>query len=153
MSGRLSRAANKLAARLEPAFSDEDVAFAKRTLLEACKATRRVRERNPDGDIIYTDVPDQPVRLAASVHLLQWSLGKPVASSVHMSITAGETPGIEGAFMKDMMSDPDSLSALEETLLKIRDAKMRLAKPVHAIDVKTELVPPEKRDSRSACDS
>lgn len=142
MSGtRLTRSLDKVAAALAPAFEQEDLDLAKATLKACCTATRRVRAgKDPQtGAFTYADVPDHPVRLAASVKIIEWSIGKPVAASVQMTIGPG--PGQSATASQDdllqlLLAAPE---AAADIVGKLKDAAAR-AKRAQPVEV---MVTPE----------
>jgi hypothetical protein len=134
MSGRLSRSLDKVAAALAPAFDCADVELAKATLKECCTATRRVRAgKDPTtGSFLYADVPDHPVRLAASVKIIEWSIGKPIARTVQATFTP--TAGAGGAangedLLNLLLSAPDAAVDIVEKLKRAAE-KAKRAEPV-----------------------
>lgn len=134
MSGtRLSRAMDRVGAMLAPAFTNDDRDLAKETLRACCGATRRVRERNPDGDLIYVDVPDHAVRLAAGVKILEWTVGKPIARSIHAELpdpsrAAASTTGDD--LLQLLLAAPDAAADIVSKL-QAAAAKAKRSEPIN----------------------
>lgn len=128
MSDRHSRALDKLGASLGPLFDAEDFETAKRTLIESCRATRRVRAgKDPKtGAFLYNDVPDYTTRTVAAVKVLEWCAGKPIARSVSASFNAPSEPQSTGAFIGDLLKDAGSVRAMQDVLGKMIAAAERV---------------------------
>jgi len=137
MSDRHSRALDKLSANLAPLFAEEDFELAKKTLVEACRATRRVRAgKDPKtGAYMYDDVPDYPIRVAAACKVVEWVAGKPVARSITANLTPGASEsGQESSegFMTALMADPEARASLRSTFDKLVEAAEK-AKPMEIL--------------------
>jgi len=145
MSDRHSRALDKLSANLAPLFAEEDFELAKKTLVEACRATRRVRAgKDPKtGSYMYDDVPDYPIRVAAACKIVEWVAGKPVARSITANLTPGANEMTSDEFFSDLFRDEGAVQSIQDTLEKMKTA-FRKNDPV---DVMTS-----KPVSSSTCD-
>jgi len=137
MSDRNSRALDKLSASLAPLFDAEEFELAKQTLVEACRATRRVRAgKDPKtGSYMYDDVPDYPIRVAAACKIVEWVAGKPVARSITANLTPGANEsGQESSegFMGSLLADPEARASLRMTLEKL-NAAVEKAKPMEIV--------------------
>jgi hypothetical protein len=113
-------------------FAEDVEVLAKQRVAEALNATKRVRERNPDGDIIYVDIPDHPIRAAVGIKIVEHNLGKPVTRAIHAHLTqpgskaeadAGDT------LLQLLLAAPDAAASIVEKL-QIAAQKAKKAEPV-----------------------
>jgi len=134
MSDRNSRALDKLSANLAPLFAEEDFELAKKTLVEACRATRRVRGgKDPKtGSYMYDDVPDYAIRVAAACKVVEWVAGKPVSRSITTTVPSESGQESSEGFMTALMADPEARASLRSTFDKLVEAAEK-AKPMEIV--------------------
>jgi hypothetical protein len=120
--------------QLAQPFSVEDYELARATIVECCKATRRVRTRNAEGKIAYADEPDFAVRLAAARTVAEFVSGKPMTRSVVANVGQGVGQQSQPEFLHEVMRDRNAVAALRETMQKMVEAAERL----QPIDISTE---------------
>lgn len=137
MSDRHSRALDKLAAALGPAFQNGDVELAKATIVSCCHATRRVRAgKDASGGYLHEDEPDYTIRLAAAVKIIEWTIGKPIARTINAEIPtggAGNGGDSTGRDLLDLLlAAPD---AAVDIVAKLQQAaaKAKQAEPVEIV--------------------
>lgn len=144
MSDRHTRALDKLAVALGPAFENGDVELAKATIISCCGAKRRVRAgKGPDGGYLYDDEPDYTIRLAAAVKIMEWTIGKPIARTINADVSptgsgkGGDVTG--GDLLELLLASPD---AAIDILDKLKRAASK-AKPLEIVVSSENPAPPE----------
>jgi hypothetical protein len=130
----LSHALATVEMQIAQVFNAGDVEDAKETLRRCLMATHSKRTgRDESGKIIYEEVPDYPIQLAAGIKILEWSIGRPVSRTIHADATP-KAP-VEEANAKDellnmLLAAPE---AAQEIIGKLQEAarKAKKAEPVN----------------------
>lgn len=146
MSDRHTRALDKLAVALGPAFESGDIELAKATIVSCCHAKRRVRAgKDPLGGYLHEDEPDYTIRLAAAVKIMEWAIGKPIARSINADVSPGGgskgTDSTGGELLDLLLASPD---AAIDILDKLRRAASK-AKPLEITVSPENNQPPESQ--------
>lgn len=152
LAGRYSEVdaqAAALAARCNQAPFPQEVEDEAKLVLAAClRATKRARERNPDGDIIYVDIPDNAIRAAVAVKIIEHNIGKPVTRSIVANLTppgTGAAASTGDDLLQLLLAAPDAAADIVAKLQKAAE-KAKKAVPV---DVTATPTLPEQSQSSS----
>lgn len=127
-------------------FAEPDVTKAKETLIGLLDATMVVRGdcRNKAGSPIYEERPDNAIRLAAAVKVIEWSEGKP-RQRIEVESTRPATGAQAQADLIRMLARNPTLTA------KVVNTIMEAAKNSEAIDIPegSATTTPQPPDSQS----
>jgi hypothetical protein len=122
-------------------FSDDVEKEAIEAVGAALRATKRVRQRNNDGDIIYVDIPDHPLRAAVGIKIIEHNLGKPLQRTINANLPppgGGSSTTASDDLLNLLLAAPD---AAVEIVAKLQEAAQK-AKRVDPVDVTaTESLP------------
>lgn len=133
MSGRVAHALQKVGLEIAQVFNDGDIEDAKETLRECLMASRTVRSgRDAKGHITYEEVPDYPIRLAAGIKILEWSIGRPVSRTIVADATnpaANEEKNVQEELLNLLLAAPE---AAADIVQKLQEAarKTKKAEPI-----------------------
>lgn len=144
----LSHALATVEMQVAKVFNDGDVEDAKETLRRCLMATHSKRTgRDASGKIIYEEVPDYPIQLAAGIKILEWSIGRPVSRTIHADATPPAQNDAEKSkdeLLNLLLGAP---GAAAEIVAKLQEAaqKVKRAEPVDV--TATESLPPPSAPS------
>lgn len=131
-------------ARLEGlVFSESEVEKAKSTLLGLLDATVVVRgdKRTESGSPIYEERPDNAIRLAAAVKIVEWGKGKPrQLIELDATIPTGRIQAQQD-LLKTIQKNPEIFSSILSTITEA--AKQAQAIDVNAVKSENPPQPPE----------
>jgi hypothetical protein len=140
---RLSTAVERLGLELVKVFNDGDVEDAKETIRECLMASRTVRAgRDEGGHIIYREVPDYPIRLAAGIKIIEWSIGKPVSRSIVANTVQEEAKKAQAGgddLLNLLLAAPEEAAAI---VAKLQEAAKK-AKNAQPVEITVTPTPPE----------